>query len=610
MIDVMAYRGPDDEGIFTDRNVGLGHRRLAIIDLSPSGRQPMTNEDSTVWLVFNGEIYNYRELVPELRDKGHRFRTTTDSEVILHAYEEWGPSCVERFNGMWAFAIWDKRKRLLFLSRDRFGVKPLYYALCSRWFAFASEIKCLTALFAELRRPNYPYLYRFLNDGTLDDGEETSFEPVKQLLPAHSLTVTDGELRLACHWRYDPETVKDRYDYRCPESTFKELLTDSVRLRLRSDVPVGTCLSGGLDSSAITALASRELGRPIKTFSCIYEDPSCDERVFIQEVSRHWNTDAILVRPDGGDLFEVLAKIVWHQDEPTAGPGLYSQWHVMRAAQGQVKVLLDGQGGDELLGGYFPYFAPYLASVVKDFLLRWQVRYLITLVRAMRAIGRRTSPRDLIRYAQQCLPPEAQRLVSRMSMLVSRLGSSHANATPSVLHPEFVESVRGREIHRTYPRVFHDDLNDVLYWQLVRQSLPALLHYEDRNSMAFSLEARTPFLDYRLVEFCLGLPYHLKIREGATKYILRMAMREDLPSTIVERRDKKGYATPMGRWFLDIAREQTKELLHSDEVRRRKLLNVAGVQARFEQHCRGVGDASWEIYRWITTELWFRTFID
>lgn len=610
MTDVMAYRGPDDQGVYTDQNIGLGHRRLSIIDLSSSGHQPMTNENGTIWLVFNGEIYNYLELIPILQNKGHQFRSRSDSEVIIHGYEEWGEECVTRFNGMWGFALWDAERRKLFLSRDRFGVKPLYYAATDRKVVFASEIKAILPVVPEARRPDNPYLYHFLRTSALDDGEETFFHGVRQLPPAYSLVIDANGQRLTKYWRYDREAARKTYDYDRPEMTFRELLCDAVRLRLRSDVPVGTCLSGGLDSSSIVALASMHLGQPVKTFSCIYEDPDCNEQFYVEALNRHSKTDPYPIHPTGDDFFDVLPQIVWHQDEPSAGPGLYSQWHVMQEAHGRVKVLLDGQGGDELLGGYFSYFPIYLGILLQKFLTGGRPADLVAFVRSYRQISRLTPHAFLQTYFTNALPNRVKAVLNRVAGLSRRLGVRSREAAPSILHPDFVAGVRGREIRREPTDRFEDDLNTILYHHLTSQSVPALLHYEDRNSMAFSIEARTPFLDYRLVEFCLGLPYDQKIREGTTKYILRNALVQDLPRAILERKDKKGYPTPVARWFREGLREKTREILYSREMERRKVFNVEGVRQHFERHCRGEIDASWEIYRWLTTELWFRVFVD
>ncbi len=611
MTDVMAHRGPDGQGVFVDRNLGLGHRRLSIIDLSPAANQPMSNENGTIWLVFNGEIYNYLELIPILQARGHIFKSRSDSEVIIHGYEEWGEECVEQFNGMWAFAIWDATKNRVFLSRDRFGVKPLYYYWKHGRFYFASEIKAILSVVPEGREPCYPYLYHFMSSsGLLDDGEETFFQNIKSLLPAHSLVIGEDEFRLKNYWQYDPEKASKRYDYGNPEATFRDLLRDSVRLRLRSDVPVGTCLSGGLDSSAIVALASGMMEHPVKTFSCLYDDEECNEAYFVDRMNSFGKTHPYPVYPSGKDLFEVLPKIVWHQDQPSAGPGLYSQWHVMKEAQGRVKVLLDGQGGDELLGGYHTYFGPFLSSLTQDFIKNKQLATIFSILRSLRRIRRLTSQPAIRPYLKLHLPWPIRAFMSRARRLARRVKMNNGGNQPPILHPDFVDAVKGRTLIREYPVQFDDALNNTLYWQLVSQSIPALLHYEDRNSMAFSIEARTPFLDYRLVEFCLGLPYELKIREGITKFILRKSLKHDLPKEIIGREDKKGYPTPMARWFRESEKVKMQEILYSPEVRRRKIFNLPGIQDTVVKHCQGKIDASWEIYRWLTVELWFRAFID
>lgn len=600
MTDVMSHRGPDDEGIYISKNLGLGHRRLAIIDLTPTARQPMANEDETIWLVFNGEIYNYQELRLELIGKGHRFRSESDSEVILHSYEEWGETCVERFNGMWALALWDTVREALFLSRDRCGEKPLYYYSTANTFFFASEIKGILAVHPEARRPNYLYLYRFLVWAVQDEGEETFFEGIKQVLPGHSMVVDQTGLRHHRYWDVDPETACHRYDYSSPDETFRDLLQDSIRLRLRSDVPVGSCLSGGLDSSTIVSVVSGMLDHPIKTFSCTYEDVECNEFLFVDEVNKYVGAEPYVVSPDGKDLFDVLPKIVWHQDEPSLGPGLYSQWHVMRAAQGRAKVLLDGQGADELLGGYHEYFKPYLVSVLNDFVKSKNVSHLLSVVRSLWGIYRLNVH---VRFHRE-----------RLSKYL--LGVAHGrnigkfDKCTQPLHQEFVSMFHGYKVEPYYPDRFENVLNNTLYWDLVRHRLPALLHYEDRNSMANSIEARTPFLDHRLVEFALGLPYDWKIRLGVTKIILRKAYQHRLPFAVSHRKDKKGYPTPMARWFRTIQRENLMQFLFSEEVRRRRIFNLGGIKVMIDKHCNGDIDASWQIYRWLTTEIWFRIFID
>lgn len=599
MIAAQRHRGPDGEGYYCVGAVGLGHARLRIIDLSPAAAQPMTNEDGTLWLTYNGEIYNYLELTAELRALGHTFRSRSDSEVILHAYEQWGERCVERFNGMWAFALWDERRRVLWCSRDRFGVKPFYYLWDGQVFACASEIKALLAFQPEARRPSYPYLLHFLTSGLFDDGSETAFAPVKSLPPAHSLTLRDGVLRLSRHWDYHPAR-RANYDYGAPEATFRDLLTDAVRLRLlRSDVPVGTCLSGGLDSSAIVALSARLIDVPVRTFSAIYEEPEANEAAYVAIVNERCRAVPHLVQPRPADFFDVLPHIVWHQDEPTAGPGLYSQWHVMQRAHGVVTVLLDGQGSDELLGGYHHFFGPYLATVLRRALRGERAAWprLLADARAIAALAGRS----------QVLAALKPYVPGPLRMLYRTWRGTEAS---SDVHPELRALVGQQTIRRSYERRFADPLDDALYWSVVSTSIPGLLHYEDRNSMAFGLEARVPFLDYRLVEFCLGLPFDDKIRGATTKHLLRRALRGVVPDAVLDRRDKKGYPTPLARWLRGPLRTAVADRLLGSRLRQRGILRPEAVEQKLAAHVAGQHDYSWEIWRWLTLEAWFEQFID
>ncbi|MBI4712412.1 MAG: asparagine synthase (glutamine-hydrolyzing) [Planctomycetes bacterium] len=385
MNDALAHRGPDDEGIYLNQQspfVGLANRRLSIIDLSPAGHQPMSNENQTIWITYNGEIYNYIELRSELQKLGHRFRSDTDTEVIIHAYEEWGEDCLRHFNGMWAFAIWNSKRRRLFCARDHFGIKPFYYFWDGKTFVFASEIKSILTHPAVPRKPDETIIYDYLTTGLIDHSEETFFHQIKQLRPAHYLTINPDRCLEVNKWwdiavnhRFNDNSLngKDITD------RFKNLLEDSVRLRLRSDVPVGTCLSGGLDSSSIVCLANNLIrdnkiikpeliGRHQKTFSACYDDPRVDERRFIKEVLNQTGAESHLTFPNGQGLWTDLERLIWHQDEPFGSTSIYAQWSVMKlTANNGVKVLLDGQGGDELMAGYGSYQGTFIAQLINAF---------------------------------------------------------------------------------------------------------------------------------------------------------------------------------------------------------------------------------------------------
>lgn len=595
MASRLRHRGPDDSGFYESpvERVGLAHRRLSIIDLSPAAHQPLPNEDRTIWLTFNGEIYNYRELDGELKAKGHTYRSQSDSETIVHAYEEWGHDCVQRFNGMFAFAIWDERRRELFCARDRFGEKPFYYVAREGTFAFASEIKALFVDPSIPRAPDRRTLARYLAHGLADVDDRTFFEGIRTLRPGHRLVLREARADISPYWtlpeRESHETVPEA-DW---ERIFLDLLTDSVRLRLRSDVPLGTCLSGGLDSSSIVALTSRLEGREISTFSVLYDEPGLAERSFVDAVTRAYPTRAFDVVPDGRDFLETLSSIVWHHDEPAASPGQYSQWHVMRLArQHGVTVLLNGQGGDEILAGY----ARHVTTDARERLLRWD---LVGAVRGLRGEVRIRGGSPLAGLKRVIYPIAPRSATARYRRYVTSTLCALDYLAPGLAGEAglFEEGFRSLREH--------------LEADLTRLSVPSLVHAEDRCSMAFSREIRLPFLDHRLVELLFAMPSHMKIRGGLTKHVLRQVMRRGgLPDRVASRRDKKGYPTPVDRWLRTTARAQALDLLMSASLRNRGLIDTGRVLQAFEEHLRGLADHTLLLWRWINTELWFRRFID
>ena len=602
MAEIQRHRGPDDEGIFRSGPVGLSHRRLSIIDLSETGHQPMQIDNGRFWIVYNGEIYNYVELANELRGRGHVFRSRSDTEVILVAFKEWGAECVTRFDGMWAFAIWDGVRQELFLSRDRLGIKPLHYLDRPECFGFASEIKALLCAFPDERRVDNAFLFHFLSTGLVDDGEETCFAGVRQLPPAHSMLVTTGGARQWRYWDYSAEDSA-AYDYSAPHETLRCLLEDSVRIHMRSDVPVGSCLSGGLDSSGIVAFASSRTELPIETFSVVYDEKGYSEGEYAQMVSNAFRCNPHVIRPDGRDFFDVARRMIWHQEVPSAGPSVYSQWHVMNEASRSVKVLLDGQGADELFGGYHWYFG---------IVLRQQLRSILT-------GGRFWAVPAFLRYARQVealtgikILPNLHRYIYRRAgtRLLGRLPSVHRVVAPGIATELQVAASRQGLIHRPRPRRFSDDLANELFYSTTRDSLPSLLHWEDRNSMAFSLEARVPYLDYRIVDFAMGLPASERINGLTTKYALRRALSGIVPPQITQRTDKLGFPTPFAVWLRDHAWSEASDILSSTTLRQRGIFDVAAIDAHVSQHLSGARDNSWLIWKWISLELWFRTFID
>ena len=632
----LAHRGPDADGLLIiasgrgvtwrpgdsapppeDGDVALGHRRLAIIDLSERGRQPMTTADGSAWIIFNGEIFNYLELRTELVGLGHRFATDTDTEVILAAYREWGHDALSRFNGMFAFALWDVRKRELFCARDRLGVKPFYYWRDDQHFVFGSELKALFAYPAVPRRPNPTMIYDYLALKQTDHAPETFFADIVPLPAGHYLVVrADGTLVQRRWWDV---AVNDAVDTSPAESArlverFRELITDSIRLRLRSDVPVGTCLSGGLDSSTIAMivndLLAREHGRDHavigehqKTFSACFEDPRFDEREFIQLVLRATNAESHLTFPDGDGLWRDLDRVLYHMDEPFHSTSQYSQYCVMRrVAEAGVKVTLDGQGADEMLAGYPGYYGVLLGTLIA----KRRIGLAIHEARAARDMGGRgRSTADLLLRVAYGLTPIGRMVRRAVSSRLPRLVPE--GRLSAVVRPEFERSFASRrEVMLAGQGARLRNLPARLYHDVFHGSLPALLRYEDRNSMAHSIEARTPFLDYRLVELAFAMPMTHKIRDGWTKRALRDATEGVLPKEIQWRKDKKGFVTPEVIWLRQ-GREHLRDTF-SGSLASADFLDGATLGRELDRSLEANAEGAFhtDVFRWFLLEKWMR----
>jgi len=581
MLADLAHRGPDGRGVFAADGVCLGHLRLAIIDLSDAGLEPFASDDGALQLVFNGEIYNYLELREELRGKGHVFRTHTDTEVLLAGYREWGPRCVERFNGMWAFAVWDAERRSLFASRDRLGVKPLYYRLDGRRLAFASEPWVLGD-----GRANVSAIRDYVEQGYLDQGEETFFSDVRRLPPAHSLTFDANGLRLERYWqleRCDPP----------PDATaaVRETFLDAVRLQLRADVPVGTCLSGGIDSSSIAVAVSHHGHEHQKTVTAYFDDAGFDERRYAQAVVDRTGADARWITFTASDLVESLPAIVQAQGEPFGSTSICAGWFVMREAKrAGLTVMLDGQGGDELFAGYRAYFGYRLSDLL-------HAGRLGEAAAELRAFADVNGPRWAAVALVNPHVPERVRLAARARLRGSAsLVSSELRALPTSNGDEAC--------------VFPDRLRRHQQLVLSRRGLPELLRYEDRNSMAHSLEARVPLLDHRLVELAFSLPGNELIRRGETKSVLRRALGDLLPPLVRERRDKLGFVTPESRFLRAELGSLASDVFASRSFSNRGFIDDASAKRRLERHRRGEIDAGMELWRALNLELWAQRFLD
>jgi len=606
MARTMCHRGPDDEGFHLDGNLGLGHQRLSIIDLSPLGRQPMSNEDDNLWIVCNGEIYNYLELRQQLVARGHRFRSHSDTEVILHLYEDEGPECVNRLNGMFAFAIWDARARTLFAARDHFGIKPFYYTLSDRCLLFASEIKALFQ--TELIQPR-------LNPAGLADyltfqfclGEKTLFESVHRLLPGHTLLLKpDGTLRVDKYWDLDFTIDTDHTEHYF-EHRLLRLLEDAVRLQLRSDVPVGAHLSGGLDSSTVTCMASSLLGASIKTFSGGFKDGlQYDETMYARLVAQHVGTEHHEVFPTADDFVEIMPQLMYHMDEPAAGPGLFPQFFVSKLASEHVKVILGGQGGDETFGGYTRYLIAYLEQCLKGGIEGTQEdqKYVVTFESVLPNLRQLQGYEPLLRYfwREGLFEPEDRRYFR----LIDR-----SNSTRDLINGDSLPDKREYDPYEAYRELFYSagcrSLINKMTWFDMKTLLPALLHVEDRTSMAVSLESRVPLLDHRIAELVASMPPMIKYKGGRSKHIFRQVVRHIVPPEVYNRTDKMGFPVPLSEWYRqEPVREFVRQVLLGGQARRRGLIQTGRVEALLDSE-RPYGRGIWGL---LCLELWMRTFFD
>ncbi|MDC1122795.1 asparagine synthase (glutamine-hydrolyzing) [Nitrospinaceae bacterium] len=605
MTDVIIHRGPDGHGYFYGPGIALGHRRLAIIDLSETGHQPMEYLDRYV-ITFNGEIYNYIEIRKKLESEGYRFRGHTDTEVILAAFDKWGELCVKHFNGMWAFIIYDKSKNTVFCSRDRYGVKPFYYWVApDKKIYLGSEIKQFTVIPSWKPQVNSQRAYDFLAFGISNHTDETMFRNVYELGKGCSMHLVLGDIKISESGRLPVtqwyQLVPSEFKGNLEEATteFKDIFSDSVKLRMRADVSVGSCLSGGLDSSSIVCIMNELLKQEglaalQKTFSICTEVEHLSEKKWIDDVVSARNIDAYFEYPDLNGLFENLSMITWHQDEPFDNSGIYSQWSVFRlAASKKVKVMLDGQGGDELLAGYSSFFPPRFSGLLKsgELLKFWRE---INLTKDMHGISQLES---VMRVAYRLLPDFARR-----QFLNIFGGSDHS---PSWLNM----SILGASPINPYIELGGniESVQAMSKIQLESTHLPKLLHWEDRDSMAHSIESRCPFLDYRLVEFLVGLPEELKLSSGWTKRILRMGMRGVLPNSVRKRVSKLGFLTPEEVWIKNKGSSLYREKLGEAVESSRGILNGQAFQI-LEETISGKKPFTSLSWRLISFGEWMRTF--
>ena len=578
----IRHRGPDDDGFFETDGASLGFRRLAIIDLD-TGAQPMSTEGDRLHIVFNGEVYNYRELRAELEAEGRRFTTRSDTEVALQAYAQWGPAAFQRFNGMWAIALLDRRgaQPELVLCRDHFGIKPLFYAEHDERVVFASEIKAILEDPTFPRKVDEQQLYEYLRFGLYDHNDLTFFSGIRQVAAGAYVTVdSTGTTRETRYWT---PVISEEADPDPKE--FLRLFTRAVERRLVADVAVGTCLSGGLDSSSIVCVMDRllaqhvpdsvSLGDRLKTFSAVFPGDPIDERRYVEAVLAVTSADPTWVQPTSEQWLAELETWVWHAEEPMITTAPYAMWSVMRAASDKVTVLLDGQAGDELLGGYVPYQYVYLRQLLREHRYR---EFAVESAKARDTVGR----------------------LARRRLWEGR----HQVDIGSLLRPGWT---RGKKPPDD-PRV-QDDLKKRLLQDLTTFSLPSLLRYEDRNSMAHSMESRLPFLDQELVEWILRLPASAIVSGGWSRRIMREAMRGILPEKIRQRRRKIGFTTPEFRWFRQ-QRSAIQSLMRSPSFQSRPYWDADAVADAFRVACVGGSEESLFFWRTVNVELWLRVYFE
>lgn len=601
MCQTIIHRGPDDEGIFAEGPAGLGMRRLSIIDLS-TGHQPIHNEDRSVWVVFNGEIYNFSALRRKLEERGHRFYTNTDTEVIVHAYEEYGADCVQELHGMFAFALWDRRQNKLLMARDRFGKKPLYYALSGGRLLFGSEIKALFAVAPELATIDAEGILSFFYFGYIPD-PLTAFAQIRKLAPGHLLEFSSGQIRIRKYWElpaygtYDPQSEEECLD------EMQEKLTEAVRARLVSDVPLGALLSGGVDSSTMVALMSRVSTRQVKTFSIAFSSADFNEADHARVVARRFETDhhELLVDPQIEETAHMLTRSL---EEPFADSSMVPTYHVCRLARQSVTVALAGDGGDELFAGYDRYRSYLRRRMLHVFPpgAGWLYRNYVHPRVPAEWRGRR--------FLYNLSLPPRERYLDGIAILPACVRDR------SIFSADFLawadKQPSPYEIFRRHlvNNPTSDPLSEVQYLDAKTYLAGDILTKVDRMSMATSLEVRAPFLDHTFAEWAARLSPRWKMKGGEPKYILkRLAERLGVPREVLYRR-KQGFSMPLVHWFRQDPSPGLLEILEEPRTIQRGYFNADGLRRRLAEHRSGWRDRSWEIWQLLIFELWHRNFLE
>jgi len=611
MSSVLRHRGPDDARRLDSKPVTFGFRRLSIVDLS-GGKQPMTNEDSTVWIVFNGEIYNHSQLRGILKERGHRYASNSDTETIVHLYEEYGEACLHHLRGMFAFAIWDSKRRLVFCARDRVGIKPFYYAVRDEEFVFASEIKALIAAGVPARL-NRRALPEFLAFGYLSS-DQTLFEGIRKLMPGHQLLLDlaarERHPQVSQYWDLDVTPVaKERSEAEYLEE-FQGLFHEAVSSHLMSDVPVGVFLSGGLDSSAIAVeMASLRKDR-IQTFSVGYSEDAYSELPYARIMANHIGSEHNEVLLGCKDFFNTIPQMIWQEDEPLVWPSSVALFFVSRLASEKVKVVLTGEGGDELFAGYLKYRA-MLWNVRGGGVYRSMVPESVqALVRTAISLG--VGPDWLTRKLQHSFLFHRDRFEE---LYFDNFYCAFPQARQDqLLTSDLIQELRGTDSYESSLKFFdakqngHNLLNRLLYLD-IKTYLVELLMKQDQMSMGASIESRVPFLDHKVVEFAAQLPEKFKIRRCSGKYLLRRAMKDRVPNEIIHR-TKKGFPTPIQPWLRGPLFQDLADVLTDGRLAEREIVRPEAVATLIDAHKRGSARATERCWRLLNFELWNRLFID
>jgi asparagine synthase (glutamine-hydrolysing) len=597
MCDVICHRGPDDEGIHVEPGVGLGMRRLSIIDLS-TGQQPIHNEDRTVWLVFNGEIYNYRELRAELEAAGHRFYTHSDTETIVHAYEQWGEDVFRRLRGMFGIALWDRARQTLLLGRDRSGMKPLHYAERGGRLYFGSEIKSLVTAGAVERTIDLEALDHYLSFLYVPR-DRSMFKGVRKLPPGHFLRWKNGRADVHAYWKIGaPEPFRGSIDEAAAQ--LRTVLADAVRSHMVSDVPLGAFLSGGVDSSAVVGLMAEASDRPVQTFSIGFDDPRVDELEHARVVARHFGTDhhEFVVRPDG---LAILDRLVDHFDEPFADSSAIPTWYVSEIARQHVTVVLSGDGGDELFGGYERYL-PHRRVAQFDRLGVPGARQLAGAI--SRVLPHGATGRNFLRHVSR--ETDARYLES--------VAFFHHDEKAALYSPEVLRALNGWNAETVLAAHFDRFAGLPAHSRMMKFDFETYLPEDvltkvDRMSMAHSIESRVPLLDNEVIDFAATLPASFKIHQGRRKHVLKEAVRNLLPPGILDRR-KQGFEIPLGGWFRGGLTDVFSDILASPRTRQRGYFQPGFVDRIVREHLSGRRDHTLRLWQLLIFELWHRRHLD